>query len=658
MERLNRYIKRRMNMLRTASFSFEALFGIIHDQSDRVFCEYLDNFRITRITYRCFREYCCQTASYLKKRIEDECGAYVGLYAENSPHFLSAFWALLMLGYKPLLLNCRLPASLNGKAANAMQVKTVVSAVDSPLPGFSTVRIPAQNRLDEVICAETPYVPTVWADEIALTTTATTLDLKICVYTGRDFTYQMQNAEYVVRQNKMVKRHYKGELKLLTFLPFYHIFGLTAVYFWFAAFGRTMVFLKDYSSETITQTVRRHAVTHVFAVPLLWNTVAREIKKGIANLPEKKKKRAKRAMRFSLFLQNLFPRFGQTVARRLFSEVTGRLFGESVRFMISGGGYVSDETLYLLNAVGYPLYNGYGSTELGVTSVELRSRPKYRISGSVGKPLWTVDYKIEDGVLFVRGKSTCSRIVRTDGSSQTLDRDAFFDTHDNASVDRKGRYYITGRTDDVFVGENGEKIDPDLIEKSFLLTRVKNSCVLSLDGKLTLIFEVDPKATDLQKKQIAEEISDTLAKLRTDGYAIERVFFTCDKMTSENAIKVSRAHLKSRIAGNAIALHPYEQFREYETLSDEAISRDTLDAVKRTFAEVLGKDAASIGDDMHFIFDLGGSSLDYCTLLIRLQAEFGITFSFERHSCSTAKEFAQYILTSQGGSGIETVQNT
>ena len=155
-------------------------------------------------------------------------------------------------------------------------------------------------------------------------------------------------------------------------------------------------------------------------------------------------------------------------------------------------------------------------------------------------------------------------------------------------------------------------------------------------------------ATDLQKKQIAEEMSDTLAKLRADGYAIERVFFTSDKMTSENAIKVSRAHLKRRIAENVIALHPYEQFREYETLSDEAISRDTLDAVKRTFAEVLGKDVASIGD----------SSLDYCTLLIRLQAEFGITFSFERHSCSTAKEFAQYILTTQGGSGIETVQNT
>ncbi len=652
MERLNRYIKQRMNMLRSSSFTFEGLFGIIHDQSDRVFCEFLDNFRITRITYRCFREYCCQTASYLKKRIEDECGAYVGLYAENSPHFLSAFWALLMLGYKPLLLNCRLPASLNGKADTYYQYNP------DTLTPLLMLALAAQNRLDGEICAEPPYVPTVWADEIALTTTATTLDLKICVYTGKDFTYQMQNAECVLHQNKMVKRHYKGELKLLTFLPFYHIFGLTAVYFWFAAFGRTMVFLKDYSSETITQTVRRHAVTHVFAVPLLWNTIAREIKKGIANLPEKKRKRAKRAMRFSLFLQNLFPRFGQTVARRLFSEVTGRLFGESVRFMISGGGYISDETLYLLNAVGYPLYNGYGSTELGVTSVELRSRPKYRISGSVGKPLRTVDYQIEDGVLFVRGKSTSSRIVHTDGSSETLDRDEFYNTHDNAKVDRRGRYYITGRADDVFVGENGEKIDPDLIEKSFLLTRVKNSCILDLDGKLTLIFEVDPMATDLQKKQIAEEMSDTLAKLRADGYAIERVFFTSDKMTSENAIKVSRAHLKRRIAENAIALHPYEQFREYETLSDEAISRDTLDAVKRTFAEVLGKDVASIGDDMHFIFDLGGSSLDYCTLLIRLQAEFGITFSFERHSCSTAKEFAHYILTTQGGSGIETVQNT
>ena len=650
MEHLNRYIRQRMDMLRASSFDFQGLFHVIHDQEDRIFCEFLDNFQIKRITYAAFRDYCFKTASYLQTRIDEEPGAFVGLYSENSPHFLSAFWALLMLGYKPLLLNCRLPADMNRRVLAAMRARTVVSSVDDPLgESVRIVRIPAQMREDEEISSQKPFAPERWANEIALTSTATSMKIKICVYSGSDFTYQMLNADFVLKRNKMVKKHYNGCLKQLAFLPFYHIFGLTAVYLWFSAFGRTFVFLNDYSSDTILKTVRRHEVTHVFAVPLLWNTIAREIKKEIAGMPEKKKKRAKKAMRLSLFVQNLFPQAGQRFARRIFGEVTARLFGNSVRFFISGGGYISDETLYMLNAVGCPLYNGYGSTEIGITSVELRSRPKYRILGTVGKPLGTVEYKIEDGVLSVRGLTTCSRIVDADGAETTVCKEDWFDTHDVAEVDKKGCFCIRGRQDDVFVGENGEKIDPDLIEKRCLLTSVGSFCVLGLDGKLTLIFGIGKNEAELKKKAVAAEISETLSSLAENGYRVDRVFFTTDPMAPKNAIKVSRAQLKYQIEKGTVRLHPYEQFKDFEFLSAEEISQDTVRAVKKVFAQVLGCKEDEIGDDRHFIFDLGGTSLDYCTVLIRLQNEFGVAFSFENHSCSTALEFAQYIVKNHSG---------
>jgi acyl-CoA synthetase (AMP-forming)/AMP-acid ligase II len=79
---------------------------------------------------------------------------------------------------------------------------------------------------------------------------------------------------------------YNGSIKQLAFLPFYHIFGLFAVYYWFAFFGRTFVFLKDYSPDTIARTCRRHEVTHIFAVPLLWHTVEEKIQKGVRMMPE------------------------------------------------------------------------------------------------------------------------------------------------------------------------------------------------------------------------------------------------------------------------------------------------------------------------------------------------------------------------------------
>ncbi|MBQ9467608.1 MAG: non-ribosomal peptide synthetase [Clostridia bacterium] len=650
MEDLKRYIRQRMAMLNASSFDFKGLFEIIHDQGDRVFCEYLEDYQVTKITYPVFRDYCLKTAAYLSGRIGDEKGSFVGLYSENSPHFLAAFWALLMLGYKPLLFNCRLPADVNRRVARAMNARTVVSAVDDPLKdGTPTVRISAQMPLDREILSLSPFTPDVWGDEIALTSTATSMKIKICVYTGRDFTCQMLNAQDVLNRNRMIKKHTDGCLKQLAFLPFYHIFGLTAVYLWFSAFGRTFVFLRDYASDTIVKTVRRHGVTHIFAVPLLWNTVAREIKKELAGLPEKKRRRAENAMRLSLAVQNLFPQAGQRFARRIFKEVAARLFGKSVRFMISGGGYISDEALYMLNAVGYPLYNGYGSTEIGITSVELRSRPKYRILGTVGTPLATVEYKTEGGVLFVRGRTTCSRIVYADGTSVTVAKDGWFDTGDAAEKDRKGYYRIRGRMDDVWVGENGEKIDPDLIEKKLLLTNVRNFSVLDLDGKLTLIFAVGKNETELKKKAIAGEIAGALDTLDRNGYRIQAVYFTTDPMAPENAIKVSRAQLKKQIGNGAVVLRPYEQMKDLENLSEKELSADTLAAVRKVFSEVLGCEESAVGDDMHFIFDLGGTSLDYCTVLMKLQNSFGIGFSFEKRSCATARDFAQYIMENCSG---------
>ena len=77
---------------------------------------------------------------------------------------------------------------------------------------------------------------------------------------------------------------------------------------------------------------------------------------------------------------------------------------------------------------------------------------------------------------------------------------------------------------------------------------------------------------------------------------------------------------------------------------NEEIINDVNKRVIAIFADILGKDPQDIGINSHFIFDLGGTSLDYCTLLIKLKNEFNIDFNFENQSCSTVKEFSNYII--------------
>ena len=106
---------------------------------------------------------------------------------------------------------------------------------------------------------------------------------------------------------------------------------------------------------------------------------------------------------------------GKKLASKMFEEVQSKVFGDSIKFMITGGGYISDDANELINAIGYPLYNGYGMSEIGITSVELRKKLKYRLQASIGKPFNTVEYQVgDDNVLRVKSKSLCKKIITKD----------------------------------------------------------------------------------------------------------------------------------------------------------------------------------------------------------------------------------------------------
>ena len=464
-------------MLSKADHNLKSVFEIIHDQGERIFSEYSELFEIRNVTYHEFKSYVKKTASYLKNNGLSSNHKYVGLLMDNSLNWVAMFWAILMLGNKPVLLNKKLPISFNEEIVKLLDIDFIITDSHNEDNFKGAFFFVNQNKILPLIDKQEEYQKEDWEDELVLSTTATTLNYKICIYKGTDIYSAIMNARGILRKSKTVKEHYEQRLKVLAFLPFYHIFGLMAAYFWFSIFGRTFVFLRDYSSETILKTIQRHKITHIFAVPLLWNTIAKELKKTINHLPEKDKKKAKKGIKFSYKLQNMFPNYGRRVARKLLKPIQSQLFGDSVLFCISGGGSIPKETLYLINAIGYPLYNGYGSTEMGITSVELRNKPKYRVLGTVGMPLESIQYKIENNELLVKGTSICSKIIYRDGREEIINKDEWYHTGDMFSVDKHGYYSAIGRNDDVFIGQNGEKtkgilniLDKGEKGESYLLT--------------------------------------------------------------------------------------------------------------------------------------------------------------------------------------------
>ena len=644
MENLNKYINKKMKQLSLTQKTFKDIFEITHDQEDRIFGEITDGYKIKKVSYKECKSTSIKTALYLEEKLTNiEKDSFVGLMMDNSMTWITTFWGLLMAGYKPVLLNLRLNDILLNEVIKLTNLKYVVCDKNYNLSVDSLIlNIDEVNNLKEVIKEFK------WANEIALSTSATSLNIKICIYSGYEIASQIENTKNIVKTNNFIKTGYKGTIKILTFLPLYHIFGLVATYFWFSFFGRTFVFLKDIASDTITKTVRKHKVTHIFSVPLMWHTIYKGIIKEVEKKDDKTKTKFERGLKLSLKLQDISPKLGLWFAKKAFKEIHDKVFGDSIKFMITGGSYISQEALKLLNGIGYPLYNGYGMSEIGITSVELRKKAKYRILGTIGKPFKSVEYNTnENGCLIVKGNSICKSIITKDYETN-IDHNNWFSTNDNVVCDKKGYYHINGRIDDVVISSTGEKINPDLIEKKLYLPSTNRYCVLGLTENnvenLVLVLEIINNPSRLRIKKILSELEENLDRLNKESFKIEKIYYTFDGIAAETAIKVSRSILKKLIDNKKVSLKNINELKEIDLDNKEEINSEIGNKIKEIMASIININKENIPSDAHFIYDLGATSLDYLTLLVKLREEFEVNFNFtNNNNCYNVEEFVKYI---------------
>ena len=271
------------------------------------------------------------------------------------------------------------------------------------------------------------------------------------MFDGEAVVNQILNTPDIIKTNKWLMSDYQNRVKVAMILPLFHIFGIMVSYFWFAFFGQTMVFLKDSSPDTIRGTINRHKVTHIFAPPILFHKLYKGIMNGISQENEKRKKIFFKGIKISFTLQTIFPSFGIAVSRRLFREVLAASFGMSPRFMISGGAHIDGEALKIINCIGYPLFNGYGTTETAITGANFALNIKNRINGSIGNPFKNASYTYDaDETLIVSSGSSCKRIILLESESLNNEESAirFIKTNDLVKT-VNGQIFVVGRKSDL-----------------------------------------------------------------------------------------------------------------------------------------------------------------------------------------------------------------
>ncbi len=630
---IDEFVEAKLADFKKAERCFLSFFELMFRESENIMFEKSEGYRIRAFTYGESKARILRRASVIKRLLSDtEQGCVVGLSMDNSIDWIEIFWAIILAGYNPLLINLRLSDSLAKRSLADADAKAVIS--DNRLYPVRTV------KSDEITADGEELKPTEngTGEAILVMSSGTSASVKICAYTAEEFYYQIFDSYSIIKECKLMKKHYEGWLKQLCFLPFYHIFGLVAVYIWFAFFSRTLVQLNDMAPQTIVNTVKRHKITHIFAVPLFWETVYKEAMRGIKNRGEKTVKKFGKAMKIARRTGGS-PIVGGAFSKLAFKEVRENLFGESISFMITGGSNISPEVLEFFNAIGYRLADGYGMSEIGITSVELSSDRNILNSCSVGKPMSFTEYKINDkGELLVKGKGIARYIIE---NGVRTDMPEWFNTHDLASCEN-GRYRILGRKDDLIISPTGENLNPNLIEPEFEgIDKLAGVCLIGVntDGAAApvLIASVGKYITSDALAEVENQIKAKLASLSLSA-EIKKIVFTSDALLQGEEFKLNRTRIKNDYIGNRLSTVE-------ATDSNENDETDSLMIhLIEIFALTLGRDRSDISPRSDFFLDLGGSSLDYLAMTAKLQEEFGTAFPTNSDkSLSTVRDIYKFI---------------
>lgn len=617
-------IKEDIQAIEKSGKTLKDVYGVIFSHSDFIAYERLVDFEIDAVTYAAHDLEIRAFAAYIKHTHPSATSGYIGIDLSNTPNLLIAFWGVLMSGSKPYLVNSFYPLELKMKLLKKLDAKLVITGSEG-YDDFTIINIDAFDKNCPAITGD------FWQNEFALSSTLTGLEAKICVFDGEAVVNQILKTPSIIKNNKWLLNDYQKRIKVAMILPLFHIFGIMVSYFWFAFFGQTMVFLKDNAPDTIRGTINRHKVTHIFAPPILFHKLYKGIMNGVSQESEKVRKRLEKGIKLVFALQDMFPSLGVAVSRRLFREVLAASFGMSPRFMISGGAHIDGEALKFINCIGYPLFNGYGTTETAIAGANLALRISQRTSGSIGEPFKNVAYTYDkDETLIVSSDSICKRIISLSGELLNKEESAnnCFRTNDIVKT-INGQLFIVGRKSDLYIGENGENISPDAIQNKLKVKSANRFCVLEINKRLAIVLEYNKvMPSDIIVNEI-EHIKNALATIDY-GNHVNDIFVAYEPIANPNAIKTSRSLLRKKVNEGEVVLKDYKNLSSGEKRQNGGQEDETMSVIKQAFKKAADTDA-EVQSNQDFFLDLGGDSLGYFSLICELESIFNIKFNPEKN---------------------------
>lgn len=344
--------------------------------------------------------------------------------------------------------------------------------------------------------------------------------------------------------------------RLFSVLPLHHTYESSIGFLLPFANGSSVAVCQGL--KYIVPNLQETKPTAMIAVPLLIENLYKKINKTI----EKSGKAG--LVNSMIHVTNALKSVGVDIKRKVFSEIYENL-GGNIRIIVSAAAPIDAKVGRWVQDLGISFLQGYGLTETApIAALTPEFEPKV---GSAGKAVNCAELKIDnpnekgEGEVLIKSKTLMLGYYENEEATNEVikvdeEGNRWFHSGDVGYLDEDGFLYITGRTKNVIVTQNGKNIYPEEIE--LMLGEVKEikECMVygkEVEGEKELIItvkvipnleEIEAKhGKDLTDEQIHdiiwEQIKNVNRKL-TSYKAIKKLEIKKDEFVKTTTMKIKR----------------------------------------------------------------------------------------------------------------------
>ena len=455
----------------------------------------------------------CDSISKILTQYGIGAGDKVAILSQSMPNWSVAFFSTVVFGRIAIPI---LPDSSENEVTNILNhSESKVMFVSQKLA--SKLSKECMNKLTLVIDMDTFDI--IKADDDKFTcdgraTVPTPEDIAAIIYTSGT----TGSAKGVVLSHRNLASNVitcyhscpRGEKdRWLSILPMAHTLEMTLSMLYPMYCGSTVYYLpKPPVASLLLKAMKIVKPTTILSVPLIIEKVYRN-----SVLPTIKKSRTLTWMNEHM----------NGLMCRIIGMKLKKTFGGCVTFFGIGGAKLDPEVEAFLLKAKFPYAIGYGLTE---TSPLLGyAMNGWRAVGTLGYPVYNVQLKLHnvdpatgEGEIVAKGPNVMLGYYKDPQRTKSVfTEDGWFRTNDLAIQDKKGRFYIKGRRNNMILGPSGENIYPEEIESVINnVDGVAESIVVERNGRLVALVQLDENMIEWNKEgedRIYEKLDKYKAKL-------------------------------------------------------------------------------------------------------------------------------------------------